>query len=269
MVIADNCAVFVNEVFGNPEAYSGNHLASAAVYFAIQLYCDFSGYSDIAIGTARLFGFNLMQNFSFPYFSTSMSELWRKWHISLSTWTNDYIFLPLMLKIGDKGRLGSVFSLMVTFTILGFWHGANWTFIAFGLLHGTVVSFEYYFQRNLRIFNRKFSNKLLTNFGGWFITMTLWLVGCIFFRAVSIESAWDYIIQMTTNLELAIPPLYRRLVYLSVIFLFIVEWLQQGKSHALEEIKLPAPARYLLYYALILTIIINYGKEQSFVYFQF
>ena len=269
MVIADNCAIYVNDIFANYESYSGVTLVLGVIYFAIQIYCDFSGYSDIAIGTARLFGFNLMKNFAFPYFSTSMTNLWSRWHISLSTWTNDYIFRPVMLKVGQKGKSGIIFSLMVTFAILGLWHGANWTFIVFGLLHGIVVSSEYNFQKSLRVLNRKINNKNITNICGWFITISLWLLGCIFFRAESIAHAMNYLNQLFLTLDFSAPEFLTRNIYPFIIILLVVEWFQRTNSHGLEKLPFPVWARYSIYYALIFIIIANHGIEHSFVYFQF
>lgn len=133
VVIADNCAVFVNEVFNNTSGESGSTLMLGAVLFAFQIYGDFSGYSDIAIGTAQLFGFELMQNFSFPYFSRDISEFWRRWHISLTSWFRDYVYIPLGGSRAGKGK--QIRNTFIVFLVSGLWHGANWTFIFWGLLH--------------------------------------------------------------------------------------------------------------------------------------
>src|SRR5690606_6541256 len=133
MVIADNCAVFVNTIFDNHQDYSGSTLVLGAVFFAFQIYGDFSGYSDIAIGTARLFGFNLMQNFAFPYFSRDIAEFWRRWHISLSTWFRDYLYIPLGGSLGSKSKV--IRNVFIIFIVSGFWHGANWTYIVWGTLN--------------------------------------------------------------------------------------------------------------------------------------
>lgn len=133
IVIADNCAVYANEIFNNSANYPGSTLFLGAIFFAFQIYCDFSGYSDIAIGTARLFGFELMRNFNFPYFSRDIAEFWRRWHISLSTWFRDYLYIPLG---GSRGGIGMIIrNTFLIFIISGFWHGANWTFIAWGALN--------------------------------------------------------------------------------------------------------------------------------------
>lgn len=133
VVIADNCAEYANLIFDNSSSYSGSTLFLGGVFFAFQIYGDFSGYSDIAIGTSRLFGFNLMRNFSYPYFSRDIAEFWRRWHISLSTWFRDYLYIPLG---GSKGNLGfKIRNTFIIFLVSGFWHGANWTFVFWGLLN--------------------------------------------------------------------------------------------------------------------------------------
>ena len=208
VVIADNCAVFVNGAFENYQDLSGNHLFSAAVFFAIQIYCDFSGYSDIAIGTARLFGFSLMKNFSTPYFSTSTAELWRNWHISLSKYANDYCFIPLSLWFAGKTKSAVSLSLFFTFVIIGLWHGANWTFILFGVWNGMLVVIEHLTTRRRNKLKRKYDKRLF-NFFGWGITLFCWLIGMIIFRAENIGHAIDYIYRLFTNLHLGVPPIYK------------------------------------------------------------
>ncbi len=133
IVIADNCAIIANQTFGNPSDFTGSALIFGAVCFAFQIYGDFSGYSDIAIGSARLLGFDLMQNFAYPYFSRDMAEFWRRWHISLSTWFRDYVYIPLG---GNQGsRMSKIRNIFIIFILSGFWHGANWTFIVWGMMN--------------------------------------------------------------------------------------------------------------------------------------
>ncbi|MBK6344070.1 MAG: MBOAT family protein, partial [Flavobacteriales bacterium] len=133
VVVADNCAPYVDSIFAAPEAASGSTLLVGAMLFSFQIYCDFSGYSDIAVGCARLFGFDLMRNFAYPYFSRDIAEFWRRWHISLSSWFRDYVYVPLG---GSRGRLGATMrNTLIIFIISGFWHGANWTFICWGAVH--------------------------------------------------------------------------------------------------------------------------------------
>lgn len=148
MVIADRVAVYVNQVYNNPGDYTGAPVAMATVFYAIQVYCDFSGYTDIARGSALILGFRLMENFNRPYFSKSISEFWRRWHISLSSWLEDYIYTPILIKKRDWGLTAIIFSLLVTFITCGLWHGANWTFVIWGLLHGVMLSLEVVTRKN-------------------------------------------------------------------------------------------------------------------------
>ena len=143
LVVADRLALYVNDVYGSsPRSYNGLQLTIATVFFAYQIYCDFSGYSDIAIGAAQVMGFRLMENFKTPYYSLSISEFWRRWHISLSTWFKDYVYIPLGgNRVSEKRH---IFNLMVTFTISGLWHGANWTYVVWGALNGVYLVAGYF-----------------------------------------------------------------------------------------------------------------------------
>ncbi len=142
LVIADRLATFINPIYNNPQDFSGVELMLATYAFAYQVYCDFSGYSDIAIGSAKIMGIDIMQNFRRPYFSKSASEFWRRWHISLSTWLNDYVYMPLLARVRYWGGFATPFALIMTFTLCGLWHGANWTFVMFGFVHGLAITIE-------------------------------------------------------------------------------------------------------------------------------
>ncbi len=272
VVIADNCATYVNIIFNNPENYNGSTLFLGGVLFAFQIYGDFSGYSDIAIGTSKLFGIKLSQNFAFPYFSRDIAEFWRRWHISLSTWFRDYLYIPLG---GSKGtKIKVIRNVFLVFLMSGFWHGANWTFIFWGGLNAL------YFlpllllnksRKNVGVLNigqglfalKQWSQILLT----FFITVIAW----IFFRSETIAFAFDYIESMFTNSLLSIPqirPLY--LVILIVCFL-IVEWIGKRDQYAIEHFLLEKPLviRWSVYYILILSLYVYGIKEQQFIYFQF
>ena len=273
IVIADACAGHVDLIFDNYSTGSSSTLFLGAILFAFQIYCDFSGYSDIAIGTAKLFGFKLMKNFDNPYFSTSMTEVWRRWHISLSTWTNDYIFRPLMLYVGNKGKIGITYSLMVTFLVLGLWHGANWTFIGFGLLHGIVVSSEYYFQRQIRGLHSRINKPKVIKFLGWGITMVLWLAGCILFRSDGLSNALGYIKMMVINNDLLDLTPFLKLKFLPfwIFFLLVTEYLSRNREFGFDLSKVEnALVRWGLYF-LILGVIILFGVfgNEEFIYFQF
>lgn len=185
MVIADRVAYYVNAVYAQPEQYSGTVLMMATVFFAFQIYCDFSGYSDIAIGTAKIMGFDLMQNFRQPYLSRSIREFWRRWHISLSTWFRDYLYIPLGGNRVPFGRM--LLNLMIVFVVSGLWHGANWTFVVWGALHGGFIVIETILTRNRP---RDARNPWWMSAFSLVFTFVLVNIAWIFFRAESIEQAW-------------------------------------------------------------------------------
>jgi alginate O-acetyltransferase complex protein AlgI len=273
VVIADNCAPLVNQIFNNYETQSGSFLILGVVLFAFQLYGDFSGYSDISIGVSRLLGFDLIKNFNFPYFAKSMSELWRRWHMSLSTWTNDYIFLPLIKNKGKWGRKGIVYGLVSTFLILGLWHGANWTFICFGLWHGLIVATEYYFQKYIKKIHKAINNKRLTGFFGWFITIILWLVGCIFFRSQTIGQSFQYLSAIVSHPFL--PASLATFLNYKYVFFFAgcllgVEWFNRNRDFGFDIKSISIrPIRWAIYYLLIFLMLRYAGNQQEFIYFQF
>lgn len=276
IVIADNCAKFVNDIFANYADYSGSTLLLGAIFFTFQIYGDFSGYSDIAIGTSRLFGFNIMRNFAFPYFSRDIAEFWRRWHISLSTWFRDYVYIPLG---GSRcGTWKKIRNTLVIFIVSGFWHGANWTFIVWGALNAL------YFMP-LLLLNRNRNNlgvvaqsnflptmKEFLNIG---VTFGLTVFAWIFFRAESLRHALNYISGIFSPSIMTIPhfPGQKRalLTILLIIGFMIIEWLQREKQHALQfdKIIFPKVIRWGLYYGIILTIFWFGGTQQQFIYFQF
>lgn len=270
VAIADTCAPIVDTIFSDYTSYSSPTLILGVILFSIQIYADFSGYSDIAIGTARLFGFKLLQNFRFPYFSTSIQKFWGKWHISLSTWTNDYIFVPLHSYLYKRNRNAVGISLLCTFLILGMWHGANWTFFIFGLIHGTSVAVEYLNQKNIRKFKLKAGN-YMSSILGWIITILIWLLSMIFFRAENITHGYDYL-KWIMSFELGNSVPLPKLTLLFIGLLFIIEWFQQSKEHGLsfEKSYLPMIYRWGVYYFFIMIILLFYkDNAATFIYFQF
>ena len=275
VVIADNCAVFVNATFAGYAELDTVSLALGAFFFSIQIYCDFSGYSDIAIGTARLFGFNLMRNFAFPYFSRDIAEFWRRWHISLSTWFRDYLYIPLGgSRVDSKARL--VFNVAVIFLVSGFWHGANWTFIVWGGLHAL-----YFLPGILRGTNRRHLNTVAANkffptiseFFNMIVTFSLVVIAWIFFRAETIGQALDYLFRMGTSFDFSFRPVQKNAVLLLGIFILIfVEWLQRSKEHGfqIEKSSLNKVSRGMIYLTTALAILLFAPKNPSvFIYFQF
>lgn len=277
MVIADNCAVYANLIFNNSEDYSGSTLAMGAVFFAFQIYGDFSGYSDIAIGTSRLFGFNLMKNFAFPYFSRDIAEFWRRWHISLSTWFRDYLYIPLGGSRGDKGQ--QVRNVFIIFIVSGFWHGANWTFIIWGLLNAMYFLPLLLLKKNRTFTNNIAENTFLPNFKEIIqlvITFGLTVIAWVFFRAESLSHAIQFLVDMF-SLDLFTLPVYtvRKLIYPILIllgFFIAIEWLGRRNNFAIESIlnKLPLFLRWSFYGFLIFLIgMYMQTDETPFIYFQF
>lgn len=279
VVVADNLAKSVDVVFNNHETVSGSILVLGAVFFAFQIYCDFSGYSDIAIGTARLFGFDLMTNFRLPYFSRDVGEFWRRWHISLSTWFRDYVYIPLGGSRVSKGR--QVLNSIITFTVSGFWHGANWTFVVWGFLNGLyylpsivfgwakkkgVVAEGKIFPTVLELIQMVFTYSM--------ITLT-W----IFFRAESVGQAIDYIGRLfgPTLFHISVGELLGRFLPINLLIAFtfiplllMIEWFQREKEHGLEISHLPRHVRWGIY-ILIANLIVIFGNfaQNQFIYFQF
>ena len=275
VVIADQCAEFANQIFNHSADHSGITLVLGAIFFAFQIYGDFSGYSDIAIGTARLFGIELLKNFSFPYFSRDIAEFWRRWHISLSTWFRDYLYIPLG---GNKGNnWKKIRNIFIIFIVSGFWHGANWTFIVWGLLNAV-----YFLPLLLTNKNRKHleivaAGKLLPSvkeFSFMILTFTLVSISWIFFRAKNLDHAFQYIGAIFKNpesfLTLAIYWKYKTIMLVIVVFM-LMEWIGREGQYALEKLGLnwKRPFRFLLYYFLIFAIFWFLRKEEEFIYFQF
>ncbi|WP_249219837.1 MBOAT family protein [Chitinophaga sp. HK235] len=276
IVIADNCAVFANEMFNNPADHSGSSLALGAIFFTFQIYGDFSGYSDIALGTARLFGIELLQNFSFPYFSRDIAEFWRRWHISLSTWFRDYLYIPLG---GSKGGTWmKIRNTFIIFIVSGFWHGANWTFIAWGALNALYFLPLLLTSKNRNNLETVAQGKLLPSVKDVFnvsLTFSLTVIAWVFFRAKSIEAAFSYLSGMFSWSLFSKPDIqsgHAVVIQLVLITLFmLVEWCGRENRYAIETLGLnwKKPVRYAFYYAVVIAVFWFAGKEQQFIYFQF
>lgn len=272
MVIADNCAEFANEIFNNSETYSGSTLVLGAFFFAFQIYGDFSGYSDIAIGTARLFGFNLMKNFAFPYFSRDIAEFWRRWHISLSTWFRDYLYIPLGGSKGSKWE--KVRNVFIIFIVSGFWHGANWTFIAWGALNAFYFLPLLISNKNRQNLNTVAHDKFLPSFKEFMqmgLTFGLTLLAWIFFRAENLKTAFTYIKNIFTKNLFEIPTMGSTTLAL-VAFFIVIEWFGRKDEYGIEKLfsKSPRPLRWIWYTILIFIIgMLGQTYEMDFIYFQF
>ncbi|MBL0683176.1 MBOAT family O-acyltransferase [Aquimarina mytili] len=272
IVIADNAAKFANIIFDSSADYSGSTLVLGAVFFAFQIYGDFSGYSDIAIGTSRLFGFNLMRNFAFPYFSRDIAEFWRRWHISLSTWFRDYLYIPLGGSRG--GTWMKIRNTFIIFIVSGFWHGANWTFIVWGFLNALYFLPLMLLNKNrvntdIVAKNRVFAN--VKEILQIFITFSLTTIAWVFFRAENITHAFVYLSEIFSASLFQMPEFFPVQVIFFIIVFVIIEWLQRDKEHALEfeNTKMPRLVRFAFYYLLIAVIFLFGGQQQEFIYFQF
>lgn len=277
IAIADNCAKYANIIFDNSSDYSGSTLALGAVFFAFQIYGDFSGYSDIAIGTSRLFGFSLKQNFAFPYFSRDIAEFWRRWHISLSTWFRDYLYIPLG---GSRGSiLNKIRNVFIIFIVSGFWHGANWTFIVWGALHAVYFLPIFLTNANRKNLNSVATERYFPTFKELvFIASTFLLTtfAWIFFRATNIKHAIEYISEIFSSSFFTFPvfhqdDLVKPLVFQVFIFL-LIEWLGRERKFALEKLGLQwnKYVRWTFYFAIAFTtLLFSGGGRQEFIYFQF
>lgn len=272
IVIADNCAEYANIIFNDSAHQSGSNLVLGALFFTFQIYCDFSGYSDIALGTARLFGVELLRNFAFPYFSRDIAEFWRRWHISLSTWFRDYLYIPLG---GSKGGTWmKIRNTFIIFLVSGFWHGANWTFIAWGLLNALYFLPLLLTDKNRTNIGTVAEGRLLPNFReiiSMGFTFILTVFAWIFFRSNSIAHALSYIKGIFTVSLLTIPTILPYSIFILTIFFVTIEWIGREHQYAIQRlgIKWPKPLRITFYYTLIILIILFMGKEQEFIYFQF
>ena len=274
LVIADNCAAVVNYYWPQYHDLPGASLFLLGVLFTFQIYCDFSGYSDIAIGCARLFGFNLMRNFSYPYFSRSIPEFWRRWHISFTTWFRDYIYFPLGGSRCDKWKV--IRNVYIVWGISGLWHGANWTFVCWGLFHGTLLAIYNILGINTRYKQVVAFGRYLPSIKEAFqiaLTFFLTVIGFIIFRSKTMTQAIGYLKSMVCNQFFDASALYGVTYVCFGLALLAVEWLQRDKQHALQFSSVK-PFNYRLVrwcvYYLILIIISKYaGSSQTFIYFQF
>ncbi len=273
IVIADNCAQYTNIIFNNSEDYNGSTLFLGAILFAFQIYCDFSGYSDIALGTARLLGIELLRNFSFPYFSRDIAEFWRRWHISLSTWFRDYLYIPLG---GSKGGTWmKVRNTFIIFLVSGFWHGANWTFIVWGLLNALFIMPSILLKTNRDNLEIVAKDKNLPTFKEFLsitLTFSLVVLAWVFFRADNISQAIGIVSEIFSFSFFNKLQLLPKSLFVLIILFMITEWRGRHKQYGLQIIENinNAYIRFLFYYVII-GVILLFGNfsENQFIYFQF
>lgn len=272
IVVADNCAIFANDIFSNYEELNGSALFLGAICFSFQIYCDFSGYSDIALGTAKLFGIELLRNFAYPYFSRDIAEFWRRWHISLSSWFKDYLYIPLGGSRGSKTiKIRNTF---IIFIVSGFWHGANWTFVFWGFLNAI-----YFLPLLLRDKNRNYldiigQNKQfppLREILGLITTFLLTTIAWVFFRSPDILTAFKFVGNMLSFSLFSVP---LRSAWLPLTFAMLamsIEWANRQHPHALSNLQhnFPKVIRWSFYISVLYMILFWGAKQQEFIYFQF
>jgi D-alanyl-lipoteichoic acid acyltransferase DltB (MBOAT superfamily) len=277
VVIADNCAKCANAIFENHLSLPASSLLLGAFFYIIQIYADFSGYSDMAIGFSQLLGFKVTKNFNFPFFAQNISEFWQKWHISLTSWMTEYVFTPLAFTFRKSGKPGLILAIIINFILIGLWHGANWTFILYGFLHGC-----YFIPLVLKgTLNKKRQNtsnnffpsfKVFRRIAGLFILLMLTV---ILFRSDSISDAFSYYWSLFSVSLFSLPqvPSGRLSAIVSLIFIlimFIVEWVQRDKDFGLQISEIKSPGiRLSIYYAIIFAILIFAGEKVTFIYAQF
>lgn len=272
MVIADNCALIVNDIFSNYQHMSGAVLILGAVLFSFQIYGDFSGYSDIARGLAQLFGFKLMVNFKTPYFSRDIAEFWRRWHISLSTWFRDYLYIPLG---GSKGgRTNAIRNIMIIFLVSGLWHGANWTFVAWGFLNALFFIPLFIFNSNRSNLDIVAEGKIIPSVVDVMkMSLTFFMVSLawVFFRSDTIMDAFGYLNNIIFNFSFLGLWNYLTRPIISLVLLFVImEWTMRESDYMFEKQDLLRPIKWSSYIALGCSILLFSPKEfQEFIYFQF
>lgn len=270
MVVGDGCGYYVNMIFDDADSQTGSTLVLGAVLFAFQIYADFSGYSDIALGAARMLGFELLRNFSYPYFSRDIAEFWRRWHISLTTWFRDYVYIPMG---GSKGGAGkSIRNTVVIFLVSGLWHGANWTFVVWGLINALYFIPLLVTRRNRANLDTIAQGRLLPTvkeLGAMCGTFILTTFAWIFFRADSLSAAANYIKGIFSQTLFTLPVTgYAPIPF--IVILVLVEWCQRTKNHGLDLTDVHSRVvRWLLYIGLCLTIYVFGAEQQEFIYFQF
>lgn len=273
VVIADNCGSLADTIFNNSANFHGSTLVLGLIFFSFQTYGDFSGYSDIAIGTARLFGFDILKNFNYPYFSRNVAEFWRRWHISLTSWFRDYLYIPM--GGSREGQAKTIRNVFIIFILSGFWHGAEWTFIVWGLLNALYILPSMLLKTNRKYLNVVAHGRLLPSVKEFFQmagTFLLIAFARVFFRSENMGQAFGYIKNMFDKELLSLPQVYSGQVFLLMLFMIVVEWFGREQNYAIEGISLKVKSkavRWLFYYLIIALILVYWGEQRLFIYFQF
>jgi D-alanyl-lipoteichoic acid acyltransferase DltB (MBOAT superfamily) len=271
MVIADSCAPFVNQFFAHYSTQSSANLIAGAVLFTFQIYGDFSGYSDIAIGTSRLFGFSIPPNFHYPFFSRDIAEYWRRWHISLASWFRDYLFTPLSISFRYWDRWGVALAMLINFLLVGLWHGPNWTFVVWGGLHAAYFMPLILLRRNMANYGVPAQGRWLPSVRqglSMLVTFMLITFALIFFRAPDLQTAIGYVQGLAGGHWGGID--VERRIWLFIAIMLLAEWLQRDKVHPLQLDGIAArPVRWSIYMGLVLVTFYFGAPPQTFIYFQF
>ncbi|PHS61920.1 MAG: membrane-bound O-acyltransferase family protein [Flavobacterium sp.] len=271
MVVADTVAIAVNAIYSSPEDQGSLSLFYASALFFFQIYCDFSGYSDIAIGSAKLFGFKLSKNFNIPYLSRSVSEFWQRWHITLTKWFTEYVYIPI-IKNRKRSYGFKTFALFVSMSLIGLWHGANWTYVFFGIFSAIMISIE---RIPFKIKGKKltisyFLNKMPLGFSVLYFTVLI-TTSCIFFRSDNLETSFYIINKIVSFIPSENFTTVIGVKVLVIPFLVLLEYFTRTKNHPFEglEKKVIKPLRWAIYYIFIIAIIRYAGPAEQFIYFQF
>ena len=284
VVVADNCASFVNQIYGDYTNQSGSTLLLATIFYTIQIYGDFSGYSDMAIGSAKLLGFRFRDNFLFPYFSRNMNEFWRRWHISLNTWFVDYVYIPLG---GSRdGKWHTIRNIMIVFLLSGLWHGADWSFVAWGAYHGLLLVLLILLNRNTKYEHVVAYDKWypsLKESGQMVLVFVLTTFGWMMFRADNMTQFVGYTARMCSADILSMPKLQgNTILFMNIALMFIIEWFMRHQKHGLDfkvslihnkpytiHYTLYAAMRYILYTLIFILILLFGGHTENFIYMYF
>ncbi len=280
LVVADNCAVYVDQIFSSYADQTGSTLLLAIVFYSFQIYADFSGYSDMAIGVGKLLGFSITRNFNYPFFALNIADYWRRWHMSLTTWLTDYVFMPLNFRFRHWGKMGIILAIIINMLVVGLWHEANLTYVVFGLYHGLLfvpLVLSGAFMKKDQLKTNRIGLPNLKDFGRMLLTFGLVLIGRIIARSDSVGMAWEYFCGMMQFGTLRSS--YRFFVQpdfwpanLFIVVMLVVEWLQRSKEHGLEFL---SNIKLLLVRCVIVVLIIEFilifkaSAPSQFIYFQF
>lgn len=275
LVIANNIASYIAATWRSLPDSSGSSLMVCAVFYSFQMYSDFSGYTDMAIGIGKLLGFRITDNFKYPFFAVNVADYWRRWHMSLTSWLTEYVFMPLNVRFRDLGNLGIILAIMLNMLVVGMWHGANWTFAFFGLYHGLLfipLILTGAFYKKAKIKTVKYGLPCLKDFGRMVLTFSLVTIGLVIFRAESIEQAWQFLGGMFSSSLFSAPDIDKRIVLLGcfILLLVVVEWNQRRKPHALDLSGVKSHVvKYAIYAVLFMFIMVFSTDSSEFIYFQF